>query len=190
MTIFKFDEIVKNKYKIIDKNIDKNIINISFEEYKKKYLEKIFLLSSLYFTGISENYIKILLENNKKSKILFLTIGQKFLLDDIISIIIYHKTSSNNKNKYYILCFGIHKKFRKFGYGKYTLDEFIEWIKLSNKSNKQNVILLKSIESSLNFYLTYGFVQTDLISNKLFFKYEPNEELKANQEKILEYIIN
>ena len=181
MTIFNFDEIVLNKYKIANKNNS----NLTFEEYKKKCLEQILLISEMYFSGISEKYIKFLLNNNEK--ILFFTIGQKFCLDDIISIIIYHETNSNNKNKYYILCFGIHAKFRKFGYGKYTLDEFIEWIKSSNKSNKQKIILLKSIKSSYDFYLSYGFVQTNLISNKLFCKYEP--ELQNNDINILEYII-
>ena len=186
MAIFMFDKIVKNKYK----HINKNYVNITFEEYQNKCIEKLFLMSRLYFDGISENYIRKLLENIKKIKIIFITINQKFVLNDIISIIFFHKTSSNNKNKYYVLCFGIHKKFRKFGYGKYSLDELVEWIKLSDKNFKQKIILLKSVESSLNFYKTYGFVQTDLISNKLFFKYEPNKELKNNQEKILEFIIN
>ena len=101
------------------------------------------------------------MENNKKSKILFLTIGQKFLLDDIISIIIYHNTSSNNKNKYYILCFGIHKKFRKFGYGKYTLDEFIESKIGENWNDVYSEILTKikkkyrqPIDDSLKYYVT------------------------------------
>ena len=89
------------------------------------------------------------------------------------------------------MCFGIHQRLRKFGYGKYSLDEFIGWIKTKSTKTKkrQTSILLKSIESSLNFYLTYGFVQTDLNSNKLFYKYEPHDELKSNQNKILEFNI-
>ena len=106
-----------------------------------------------------------------------------------MSIIIFHKTQTKDKIKYYILGFGIHKRLRKYGYGKNSLDEFIIWIKQNNKSDKQKILLLKSIESSVNFYLTFGFVQTNLISNKLFYKYEPNNELKFNQEKILEYVI-
>jgi len=183
MAIYAFDKIIKNKFKTINNKF------ISYYEYKKKCIEKVYLLSKLYFTGISENYIKTLLSNNK-IKILFVTIGQKFNPNDIVSIIIYHKTISNNIIKYYILCFGIHKKFRKYGYGKFSLDEFVEWIKINDKSNKQKNILLKSVESSLIFYKTYGFVKSDLIQNKLFFKYEPNDELKNNLDKILEFKIN
>lgn len=179
--IFDFEKIIKNKYKCIKL--------VSFEEFKKKYIDKLQLITSNYFTGISENYLKYILENNNKLKILFITIGQKFILNDIVSIIIYHKTQTTNKIKYYILCFGIHKRLRKFGYGKNSLDEFIEWINQNNKSNKQKILLLKSIESSLDFYIKYGFVITNLTSNKLFYKYEPNNELKLNQEKILEFVI-
>jgi ribosomal protein S18 acetylase RimI-like enzyme len=187
MVLFEFDKIIKSKYKIKNKNLN-NSINLSFEEHNKKCYEKIFEIFPLYFTGISEKYIEYLFLNNK-SKILFITTGDKFILNSIISIIIYYKTSSKNKIKYYVLCFGTHKKFRKFGYGKYSLDEFVNWIKYKNKSNKVKIILLKSVESSLNFYLTYGFIITNLYSNKLFYKYEPLNELKNNLEKILEFTI-
>jgi ribosomal protein S18 acetylase RimI-like enzyme len=180
--IFDFEKIIKNKHKF--NNLD------TFEEYRIKSIEKLLIITPNYFTGISENYIKSILSNNNKIKILFITIGQKLITNDIISIIIYHKTQSIDKIKYYILGFGIHKRFRKYGYGKNSLDEFIQWIKKNNKSGKEKIILLKSIESSLNFYITYGFVQTDLMSNKLFYKYEPNNELKLNQEKILVFEIN
>lgn len=185
MTIFVFDKLIKDKFKMIKNN---NIL--SFDEYKKKCIEKILLISPLYFKGISDKYIKLLMEKNNEIKILFITIGQKFIINDTISIIIYHKISSNDTNKYYILCFGVHRKFRKFGYGKYSLDEFIEWIKLSDKSCKQKIILLKSIETSLNFYKNYGFIQTNLMDNQLFFKYEPDNDLINNKDKILEYLIN
>ncbi len=186
MSVFVFDKIVKKRFgKINDK-----ILNLTFNEYKNKWIKKIFLISQLYFSGISENYIKTLLEKNNKIKILFITIGQKFNFNDVVAIIILHKTLSKNKNKYYILCFGIHRRFRKFGYGKFSLDKLIEWIKLIDKSKKEKFILLKSIESSLSFYKTYGFVQSNLTQNKLFFKYEPINELKSNQDKILEFKIN
>jgi hypothetical protein len=179
--IFDFEKIIKNKHKYDKLN--------SYEEYKKKSIEKIMMITPNYFTGISENYIKLILFNNK-IKILFITIGQKLTTNDIVSIIIYQKTPTVDKIKYYILGFGIHKKLRKYGYGKNSLNEFIQWIKQNNKSCKQKILLLKSVESSLNFYLAYGFIQTNLASNKLFYKYEPKNELKLNQEKILEFEID
>jgi len=181
--IFDFDKILKNKYKCKCNELE------TFEEFKKKSIQKLLLITPNYFTGISENYIKSIFFNNDKLKILFVSIGQKFIINDIVSIIIFHKTQTKDKIKYYILGFGIHKRLRKYGYGKNSLDEFIIWIKQNNKSDKQKILLLKSIESNVNFYLTFGFVQTNLISNKLFYKYEPNNELKFNQEKILEYVI-
>lgn len=177
--IFDFEKIMKNKYDKLS----------SYEKYKKKSIEKLMMITPNYFTGISENYIKLILFSNK-IKILFVTIGQKLITNDIVSIILYQKIQSVDKIKYYIFGFGIHKRLRKYGYGKNSLDEFIQWIKQNNKSHKQKILLLKSIESSLKFYLTYGFVQTDLTSNKLFYKYEPNNELKLNQEKILEFKID
>lgn len=180
--IHDFFKILKNKYKYNK--------SISFEEYKKTCIDKLLLFTQNYFTGISENYIKSIMHNNNKLKILFITIGHQFKINDIVSIIIYHKIQTVDKIKYYILSFGIHKRFRKYGYGKNSLDEFIELIKQNDKSNKQKILLLKSIESSLNFYIRYGFIKTDLASNKLFYKYEPYDELKLNHEKILEFILN
>lgn len=185
MVLFEFDKIVKSKYK---NYINKSGSSIDFEEFKKKCLTSISKIFYLYFTGISADYINNILMNNKV-RILMLCVNDKFSFQNIISIIIYHKTSSMDKIKYYLLAYGIHKKFRKYGYGKYSLDEFIDWIKISTNNNKQRIILLKSLESSMSFYLSYGFVLTDLASNKLFYKYEPNDELKSNQEKILEYSI-
>lgn len=69
------------------------------------------------------------------------------------------------------------------------MDKFINWIKISTNGDKQRILLLKSIETSMSFYLSYGFVLTNLASNKLFYKYEPRDELKSNKEKILEYVI-
>lgn len=176
--IFDFEKIIKNKYNKL----------YSYEEHKKKSIEKLMMITPNYFTGISENYLKSILYNHK-IKILFITMGQKLITSEIVSIIIYQQTKSVDKTKYYILSFGIHKKLRKYGYGKNSLDELIQWIKQNNKSCKQKILLLKSMESSLKFYIKYGFIQSDLKSNKLFYKYEPKNELKLNQEKILEFEI-
>lgn len=188
MVLVELDKIIKSKY---IKYIDKTNFPMNFEEYNKKCLSSISKIFYLYFTGISEDYINTILTNDK-IKILFMCMDDNFSLKNIISIIVYHKTISKNKIKYYILAYGIHKKLRMCGYGKYSLDEFVDWIKIStnnNNNNKQQIILLKSIKSSMNFYLSYGFVPSNLSSNKLFYKYEPVDELKSNKEKILEYLI-
>lgn len=185
MALFEFDKIIRSKYK---NYINKTGSSINFEEFKKKCLISISKIFNLYFTGISEDYIDNILANDKV-RISLVCVNENFSFQNIISIIIYHKTSSGDKIKYYMLAYGIHKKFRKYGYGKYSLDEFINWIKISTNNNKQRILLLKSIKTSMSFYLSYGFVLTDLASNKLFYKYEPRDELKSNQEKIFEYVI-
>lgn len=185
MVLFEFNKIIKSKYK---KYINETSSPINFEEFKKKCLISISKIFHLYFTGISEDYINNILANDKV-RILLMCVNEKFIFQNIISIMIYHKTSLGNKIKYYLLAYGIHKKFRKYGYGKHSLDEFINWIKISTNNNKQKILLLKSIVSSMSFYLSYGFVLTDLASNKLFYKYEPIDELKSNKDKILKYDI-
>ena len=119
----------------------------------------------------------------------FSCIDSFFSLGNITSIIIYRTTKSNLINKYYILLLGTHKKFRKYGYGQTILNEFIDNIKKNTVGkNKINKLLLKSGDSSVNFYLNYGFVKStsSLQTNKLFFKYETRQELIKNKEKIFE----
>lgn len=188
MVLFEFDKIIKDKYnKYIKKNNnDNNNINqISFDEFKSKGLEKFSELFPFYFSGINQNYTKNII-NSDKTHFMISCIGNKFDIKNISSILVYHKTTSSNTIKYYILLFGTHERFRKYGYGKVILDEFIEFVKISNSSNKKIKILLKSLEKSLYFYLSNGFVESELKSNRLFYKYENAQELKLNEEKILE----
>lgn len=188
MVLFEFNKIIKFKYKKYIENTQNQFL--FFDEFKKICWQQISKIFDLYFTGLSKAYIDNIISNNK-TKIIFFCIGDNFNVKDIISIIIYHKIISHDKIKYYILAYGIHNKFRKYGYGKYSLDEFVQWIKINNNcNNKQKIILLKSIKSSMSFYIDYGFTQTDLVSNKLFFKYESKNELKNNLEKILKYFIS
>ena len=180
--IFEFEKIIKNKYnKIL-------CSKMSFCEYKKKCMNTLLKITPLYFTEISEEYIENLCRDNKM-QILFFTMGNELVQNDIVSIIIFRKIKYENKTKYYVLCFGTHKKLRNIGYGKNSLDEFIIWISKNDHHIKYKSILVKSVESSLDFYKNYGFINTNLMINKLFFKYEPSDELKNNKKKILEFII-
>lgn len=198
MVLFDFNSIVKDKYqKLIIKNQnnsnDPNDLNnpeINFEKFNTIALEQISKIFPFYFSGINVEYIKNILLN-EKTRIVLSCIDEKFSIKNITSILIYHKTKSNDFNKYYVLILGTHERFRKYGYGKVILDEFVNWIKSNDKSNNKKKILLKSLDTSLKFYLDYGFecVQDELAINKLFFKYEPRKELKNNQEKILEFYI-
>jgi GNAT superfamily N-acetyltransferase len=188
MVLFEFDKIIKNKYDKYKKK-NNNVNQINFDEFKSKGLEKISELFPFYFSGINQNYIENILNSNK-THIIISCIGDKFDIKNITSILTYHKTTSLNTIKYYILLLGTHERFRKYGYGKIILDEFIEFVKKANNPNKKIKILLKSLEKSSVFYITNGFVKSELKSNRLFFKYETVQELKLNEEKILELDVN
>lgn len=184
MVLFEFDKIIKDKY---NKYLNKQ--NISFDEYKSKGLEQFSKLFPFYFAGINQNYTQNILISDK-THIIVSCIGDKFDIKNITSILIYHKTILSDTIKYYILLLGTHERFRKYGFGKVILDEFVEFVKISNKSNKKIKILLKSLQKSLNFYLGNGFIESELKPNRLFYKYETAKELKLNEEKILELNIN
>lgn len=193
MVLLEFDKIIKDKY---DKYIRKNNLNndthqISFDEFKSNSLKQFSKIFPFYFSGINQAYTNNIIYSDK-THILVSCIDDKFNIKNITSILIFHKTKSNELNKYYILLLGTHERIRKYGYGKVILDEFIEFVKSSNGLKKKNKILLKSLESSMQFYFSNGFVksESELKSNKLFYKYENSNELKLNQEKILELDIN
>lgn len=186
MVLFEFNEIIKNKY-INQQNI------LNYDEFKIKALDIFSSILVFYFSRINQKYIENILYF-EKTNIFISCIDNKFNSKNITSILMCHKTESSNIIKYYILLLGTHERFRKFGYGKVILDEFVDYIKKKSNStnNKRKIkIILKSLESSINFYLDYGFVKSNskVITNKLFYKYETLSELKSNKDKILEFEI-
>ena len=184
MVLFEFDKIIKDKYDNYIQ-IHHNKERISFDEFKSKGLKQFSNLFPFYFSGINQCYTDNILNSNK-THILISCMGNNFDIKNITSILIYHKTITSDYIKYYILLLGTHERFRKYGYGKIIMDEFIEFVKKLNIYEKKIKILLKSLESSMRFYSSNGFIKSELKSNRLFFKYETTNELKLNQEKILE----
>jgi hypothetical protein len=194
MVLFEFDKIMREKYNNYKTNKPETVMGIEFEQFYQIGLEQITEIFHFYFTGINPIYV-IRIVQDTKNKIIFSCIDEKFNLKNVTSILVYHKTKPSNKTKllenikpikYYVLVLGTHERFRKFGYGKIIIDEFVQWIKQTDNSVLSKKILLKSLESSLKFYQEYGFVCSELEPNKLFYKYENADELKNNQEKILE----
>lgn len=181
MTLFEFEKIIKEKFNNSNKELD----YWNYYLFATELIKKIF---PFYFSKINVKYIENLL-SNKNNKLIVFCIDNKFIVKNITSILIYHKTIHKKISKYYILALGSHERVRKYGYGKILLDEFIEWIKLNDNSSNSKQILLKSLESSMGFYLDYGFCCAELKSNKLFYKYESVQELTSNKEKILCYNI-
>lgn len=194
MVLFKLDKIIKKKYENHVNITQEQKEKLNYNEFKIKALDIFSSILVFYFSGINQKYIKNILYS-EKTNIFISCIDNKFNPKNITSILMCHKTESSNVIKYYILLLGTHERFRKFGYGRVILDEFVDYIKKKyNKTNNKRKIkiLLKSLESSVNFYLNYGFVKsnTKLVTNKLFYKYETLSELKLNQDKILEFEIS
>lgn len=189
--LFEFNKILKKKYNLYKKTKPNKMQNIDFDEFKKIGIEQIKKIFHNYFTGININYINNIL-NDKTNHILLSCISNNFEISNITSILIFHKTKLKNITKYYIWLIGTHTNVRNLGYGSIIINEFIEFIKsksLNQKNNQKQILLLKSLDTSLKFYLDLGFEQAVLSENKLFFKYETLEEIKNNKNFILQYII-
>lgn len=192
MVLFEFNKIIRNKYNYYKKKFPDKVKDTSQDEFYLIGLEKISHLFPFYFSGITEKYIEKVI-SNKSNKIVVSCLTDKFDINNITGILIYHKTKLTNITKYYILILGTHERFRNYGYGKVLLDEFINFIQNKNDKNIGIAkVLLKSVESSINFYINYGFTQIkpdEICTNKLFYKYEKTSEIKNYPDKILEYIV-
>ena len=153
------------------------------EEIYKRGIRWIKKQSNLYIENINEQFIDIIFADNKNKIILF-NIDSIFNTNNITSILVYHKVTSPIEIKYYILLLGTNCNFRNLGYANIILNEFIEWIK-KNKSNKKIKLIVKSVDSSLQFYLKFGFVKSNS-NNRLFYKYEPVKTINNGLDSILE----
>lgn len=115
------------------------------------------------------------------------TSDTNFKLSNAKGFAVYTKTthSVTKEEKIYLLLLCIDKSYRKYGYGKVFMEEFIELIEKSNGKSKR--IILHSLDSSLPFYLSIGFTEIpDKITNyKKLFKFEKYEK----DSVLLEYKI-
>ena len=121
-----------------------------------------------FIDNINDDFINILL-NDDKNIMIFHNIHNINDIKNMTSFIIYRKIVGKQNIKYAILLFAVHPNIRNTGYGNLILDEFIQSISLT-KSLKNKYIILHSLESSLDFYLNYGFEQ--LKSSKFLQNYE------------------
>jgi len=115
------------------------------------------------------------------------TSDTKFKLANSKGFAVYTKTthSVTKEEKIYLLLLCIGKPYRKYGYGKVFMEEFLEWV--SNSSGKSKRVILHSLDSSLHFYLSLGFTEIpDKITNyKKLFKFEKYDK----ESVLLEYKI-
>ena len=140
-----FSEIVKQKYP--------NNYNYYLNKGKNMISN---ILKLDYFDNINNIFIDNVL-NSTNIKIIFYSHNNKFSIKNNIGISIYYIVKNNKETKFYLLLFGINKKYRGIGYGSDFLNIFINYCKSINcKLNKS--IILHSIISSYNFYKKFGFV--------------------------------
>lgn len=179
--------------KIINSIIDNEELDTIIESIEK-FGENCFNLISHYSgNSINYNYVFNVL-GNTKNIVAFHCIDNEFSIDNCPSILVYRKSKFNDQIIYYILIICTHKRFRNQGYASKLLDGFLERVKNENIDNIANnkiiKIILSSIEESVIFYETYGFVWTrksiadyDVLMN--FEKYDEDKEYF-----IMEYDVN
>jgi ribosomal protein S18 acetylase RimI-like enzyme len=120
------------------------------------------LLKSDYLDNINENFIDNILSSNK-IKIMFYSHNNKFSMKNNIGIAVYYIIENTKKTKFYLLLFGISKKYRGLGYGSDFLNMFIDYCKSFNDQSNKSIIL-HSVTSSYDFYKSLGF--TNIVEDK------------------------
>jgi len=155
-------------------NIQKNI---ELDKYYEKYCD-----------NINYKYFQII-KNDLKNKILLHSIDNKIdsLNENISSFIIYRKIILKNDINYIIFLIGVYEDIRNYGYGKLILDEFIENIRIKNKSFKKINIILHSLDESKYFFINYGFRIID--KSKFLKNYEGWNSKEKFRGLILQYTV-
>ncbi len=181
--IWLYSEIVKNK-----------LINL-FDQYDPPTYNKYYLSGLAYIVPMIKSFAETVsgefidrlffkLEESCESieklvkkgelEIILYSSNTQFKLKNTQGFLIYTKTthSVTKEEKIYVLLLCVEKPYRKFGYGKIFMEEFIERVKNSNDKPKR--IILHSLDSSLGFYQAFGFTEIpDKPTNyKKIFKYE------------------
>jgi GNAT superfamily N-acetyltransferase len=132
---------------------------------------------------IRSEYISNLF-TDPKNKWVFYCMDFEYSIDNCPSVLVYHKYIDKKQNelKYYILLICTKHQFKKQGYASKLLDGFLERVKQENTHSEFShiKIILSSIEESVLFYESYGFIWTTdtLLDHKILLKYEKYEKDK------------
>jgi hypothetical protein len=149
-------EIVKKKYPN------------NFDEYyniAKKVISNLAKIS--FLDNMNELFIDHVFDKND-NKIMCYSNHDKFIIKNLLGIIVYAITQTNECINFYLLLCGIKKGYRKFGYGKELINKFIEFCKdYKNNNSKKKKIILHSLDSSYHFYISIGFIDSE---NKYLYK--------------------
>jgi len=185
--IWPYSQIVKNKLEKLFGSYD----DLTYNNYYMSGLPHIIPMIKLFAETISGEFIDRLffklsepidsiekLVKKGELEIVIYSSNTEFKLRNSQGFIIYTKTthSVTKEEKIYVLLLCIDKPYRKFGYGKVFMEEFIDYIKKSNTKSKR--IILHSLDSSLSFYQAFGFteIQDKTTNYKKLFKYEKYEK--------------
>ncbi len=176
----------------------------SMETYNYYYLAGLSYIIPLikqFAETVNENFIDHLFHHKIKDpavsieklvsrgeiEIIIYSSDTQFKLANAKGFIIYTKTthSVTKEEKIYLLLLCVNKTYRKYGYGKVFMDEFIQFIKNSNSKSKR--VILHSLDTSLQFYKSFGFTEVpDKVTNyKKLFKFEKYDK----ETVLLEYSI-
>ena len=193
--IYQYSQFVKNK---LSKQYGQ-YLEETFNKYYLAGLNQIIPIIKFFAETINDEFIdkmfyKVTVENcsieqlvsRGEIEIMMYSSDTVFKLKDAKGFIVYTKTvhSITKEEKIYLLLICIDKSYRKYGYGKVFMEEFIEFVKKSNDKSKR--IILHSLDTSLQFYLALGFtkIPDKIINYRKLFKYE-----KYNKETMLLQII-
>lgn len=160
------------------------ISNYDSPEKKQEFRDNSEAIIQRYLQrDIQSKYISNLF-TDPKNKWVFYCMDFEFSIDNCPSVLVYHKYIDKKKKelKYYILLICTKHQFKKQGYASKLLDGFIERVKQENINSQfsQTKIILSSIEESVLFYESYGFIWTidTLLDHKILLKYEKYEKDK------------
>ncbi len=172
----------------------------TYNYYYISGLEYIIPLIKQFAETVNENFIDNLfhkiqdptvsiekLVTRGEIEIIIYSSDSQFKLSNAKGFIVYTKTthSVTKEEKIYLLLLCVNKSYRKYGYGKVFMEEFIQFIKNSNSKSKR--VILHSLDTSLQFYKSFGFNEVpDKVTNyKKLFKYEKYDK----ETVLLEYSI-
>lgn len=191
--LYLFDDIIKTKYKTHVHTNTRPCIK-GKKNYTISCYDKMFRLFPHYFHGINIGYITDLFKTPSQVKLLIYTNELEITnikKDSIVGMIIYYKY----RFKHYVLAIGTHSIYRNMGYGILMLDEFVEYVQKHNCTSVQKCspnikIFIDSLSTTIGFYKSYGFVETNINSCKELFKFENSTHLNTTSGLMVYHVFN
>jgi len=180
--IFRFEEVYDQKYIIKNKLQKINRKSQSYKDYKKNIINAKIKFTKTYAGNINDKFITRICKD-RLNKFIFYGMNSELSFNELSSIVIYRKTVADSKKiRLVIMLIAVHPDLRNCGYGKITLNEFINFV---YKKNKIIEIFLHSLDTSLYFYFNFGFKKIN--TNNFIQSYEGvNDE---DEFHILKYVL-